>query len=127
MSTLNVANVTDGTTSVPTTYVVSGSAKAWVNTRPVNGTPPLTDSFNVSSITDRGIGTYDFNITSSMDNANFSVSITTQYTTASGTGAFFHQENRDQRTASRFGMNHFQNGTTADPFIANGQAFGDLA
>tara|TARA_Y100000385_G_scaffold280831_1_gene332609 strand:- start:92 stop:475 length:384 start_codon:yes stop_codon:yes gene_type:complete len=127
MSTLNVANITDGTDTVPTGYAINGSAKAWVNTRPVSGTPPLTDGFNVSSITDRGIGTYDFNIISAMNNANFSVSITTQYTTASGTGAFFHQENRDQRTSSRFGLNHFQNATTIDPLIANGQAFGDLA
>ena len=35
MSTLNVSNITDGTTTVGTSYVVNGSAKAWVT---FNGT-----------------------------------------------------------------------------------------
>jgi len=35
MSTLNVSNITDGTDTVGTSYVVNGSAKAWVN---FNGT-----------------------------------------------------------------------------------------
>ena len=29
MSTLNVSNITDGTDTVGTSYVVNGSAKAW--------------------------------------------------------------------------------------------------
>ena len=31
MSTLSVSNITDGTDTVETGYVVNGSAKAWVN------------------------------------------------------------------------------------------------
>ena len=127
MSTLNVANVTDGTTSVPTGYVVNGSAKAWVSSVVTSGTPAVTESINVSSVVDRAAGVFDYNLTSAMDNANFALAITTQYTTAAGSGAFFCQDNGGQRTTSRFGLDHFQNGTNADPIRANGQAFGDLA
>jgi hypothetical protein len=71
MSTLNVANVTDGTTSVPTGYVVNGSAKAWVN---LNGTGTISvrDSFNTSSMTDHGTGDYTINFTNSLASGNFS-------------------------------------------------------
>ena len=43
MSTLNVSNISDGTDTVETGYVVNGSAKAWVNTN--SGGSPLS-SFN---------------------------------------------------------------------------------
>jgi len=70
MSTLNVSNISDGTTSVGTEYVVNGSAKAWVN---FNGTGTIAsrDSFNVASLTDQGTGAYDVNFTNSMDNSDF--------------------------------------------------------
>ena len=57
MSTLNVSNITDGTTTVGTSYVVNGSAKAWFNLNAA--TPALRDSFNIGSITDQGTGTYE--------------------------------------------------------------------
>jgi hypothetical protein len=60
MSTLNVSNITDGTTTVGTSYVVNGSAKAWVN---FNGTGTIAarDSLNLSSLTDNGTGDYSVN------------------------------------------------------------------
>ena len=62
MSTLNVSNITDGTTTVGTSYVVNGSAKAWVNF--FGGTPiSIRNSFNTSSLTDNGIGDYLTNYT----------------------------------------------------------------
>ena len=70
MSTLNVANVTDGTTSVATGYVVNGSAKAWANT-PSDG-EAVNDSFNISSLTDVAIGVQRFNLTNSMSSSNYS-------------------------------------------------------
>ena len=72
MSTLNVSNITDGTTTVGTSYVVNGSAKAWVN---FNGTGTIAsrDSFNVSSLTDNGTGNYDVNFSNSMANTGYSV------------------------------------------------------
>ena len=70
MSTLNVANVTDGTTSVPTGYVVNGSAKAWANT-PSDG-EAINESFNISSLTDVATGVQRFTLSNSMSSSNYS-------------------------------------------------------
>ncbi len=53
MSTINVSNITDGTTTVGTSYVVNGSAKAW-SWHSHDGTD--YNSFNVSSVTDVSTG-----------------------------------------------------------------------
>ena len=63
MSTLNVSNITDGTTTVGTSYVVNGSAKAWVNFNGT-GTIAVRDSQNVSGLVDNGTGDYTSNFTS---------------------------------------------------------------
>ena len=76
MSTLNVANVTDGTTSVPTGYVVNGSAKAWLNSTQV-GTQSVRDSLNISSLTDLGVGQTKADFTSNMNNDDFAGSFYT--------------------------------------------------
>jgi hypothetical protein len=70
MSTIIASNISDGTTSVASTYVVNGSAKAWVN---FNGTGTIAarDSFNVASLTDNGTGDYSCNFSSAMGNANY--------------------------------------------------------
>jgi len=70
MSTLNVANITDGTDTVPTGYVVNGSAKAWVNYN-TRTTSSIGSSFNVSSISDDGTGLTSINFTAFMSDANF--------------------------------------------------------
>ena len=56
--------------SVTTDYVVEGVAKAWVN---FNGTGTIAsnDSFNESSLTDSGTGSYQVNLTNDMANANY--------------------------------------------------------
>jgi hypothetical protein len=54
MSTLEVSNITDGTTTVGTSYVVNGSAKAWTNAQQ-SGTQSHRLSLNFSSITDETI------------------------------------------------------------------------
>jgi hypothetical protein len=72
MSTLNVSNITDGTTTVGTSYVVNGSAKAWCNFQ-ADG-PSVRDSFNTASVTDNGNCNYTFNFSSNMANGNYSAS-----------------------------------------------------
>lgn len=71
MSTLSVSNVSDGTTTVGTSYVVNGSAKAWIN---FNGTGTIAtrDSFNHSSLTDHDVGKYSNTMASAMNNSNYS-------------------------------------------------------
>jgi len=65
MSTLSVSNITDGTTTVGTEYVVNGSAKAWAS---YNGTGTVStrQSFNVTSMIDVSTGTFTFQLTSGL-------------------------------------------------------------
>jgi hypothetical protein len=51
---------------------MSGIPKAWVNFNG-SGTVAIRGSFNVSSITDLGTGSYAINFTTPMTNANYSV------------------------------------------------------
>jgi len=71
MSTLNVSNITDGTTTVGTGFVVNGSAKAWVN---FNGTGTIAarNSLNLSSLTDNATGTYTVNFTNAFGDGDYS-------------------------------------------------------
>ena len=104
-----------------------GLAKSWVYSVVSGGTPALTDSLNISTITDVGSGDYKFNLASAMNNATFATSITPQYSTASGGNSFFHQEDGSDKATTSFGLDHFQNGTKADPTRESGIIFGDLA
>jgi hypothetical protein len=70
MSTIVTSNVSDGTLSIPTTYVTNGSAKAWVNFVGT-GTIAVRDSFNVASLTDNGTGDYTVNFSSAFGAADY--------------------------------------------------------
>ena len=74
MSNLVVSNISDGTTSVGTEYVVNGSAKAWVNMNG-QGTIAIRDSMNVASLTDIGTGQQRANYTSAMSSSNYSIGL----------------------------------------------------
>lgn len=74
MSILRTTTLQDaaGSSSVPMATVAAGTAKAWVN---FNGTGTVTirASFNVSSITDNGVGIYTVNFTNALADTNYSV------------------------------------------------------
>jgi hypothetical protein len=61
-----------GNNSVGMSYVAQGTDKIWVN---FNGTGTIAarDSNNLSSLTDNATGDYSVNLTTSMDNANYSI------------------------------------------------------
>ena len=59
-----------GTESVDTTYVVNGSAKAWVNFNG-SGTIASRDSLNLSSLSDNGTGQYEVAVSSAFGNSNY--------------------------------------------------------
>ena len=73
MSTITASNLNDGTTTVATTYVTNGSAKAWIN---LNGTGTIAarDSLNMSSTTDIAAGYYRPNFANSMSGDTYTVS-----------------------------------------------------
>jgi hypothetical protein len=56
--------------SIATNFVVEGSAKAWANVDGT-GTVALRDSFNVSTLTDSGTGTYKLTFSSNMNNDDY--------------------------------------------------------
>lgn len=72
MSTIktNTLQNVAGSKSVPVDTVVDGSAKAWANFNGT-GTVAIRAAFNVSSITDNGVGDYTANFTSALPDTNF--------------------------------------------------------
>jgi len=69
---IEATNISDGTTTLATGYVVNGTAKAWMNLNGT-GTIALRDSLNTSSVTDLGTGNYQQNFSSVMANGNYGV------------------------------------------------------
>ena len=116
-----------GEGSATTTNLQQGLAKAWVFSIITSSTPANTDSLNISSITDAANGSYKPNLTNAMGNITFCITVTAQYTTTSGTGAFFDQEVRTDRTTSQVTMQHYENGSLADAHGMNCDIHGDLA
>src|SRR5512139_1563870 len=85
MSTLKCTTLSkqDGSKSVPVDTVVNGSAKAWVNFNGT-GTVAIRAAFNVSSITDNGVGDYSANFATAMPDALYVVEAMSRNTGAGG-------------------------------------------
>ena len=118
MSTLNVANISDGTDTVETGYVVNGSAKAWVK---ANVSGVASNSLNISSVTDLGVGNCLASFTNSMANNNSVVSVSTQIavsTSSSLSGSV-------STTATQ--IVNYVNSSLSDPVTNYAQVQGDLA
>lgn len=76
--TLTIGTLSDGTNSTSSTNAIMGSAKAWVNFNGT-GTPAIRASYNVSSITDLGTGTYAVNFTNAMPDGNYAIKANVGY------------------------------------------------
>jgi len=124
MSTLNVSNITDGTDTVGTSYVVNGSAKAWVNFNG-QGTIATRDSLNIASLTDQGTGLYDVNYTSNMSSSNYSLSLSTRGNRpADGDAGLSQNIASKHKLQTRSGN---QDSSFEDSDRLYSQVFGDLA
>jgi len=77
MSTLRVNTLANqgGTQSTAIENAINGSAKAWVNFNGT-GTVAIRASYNVSSITDNGVGDYTVNFTNAFADINFATCYT---------------------------------------------------
>ena len=71
MSTLEVSNLNDGTTTVATTFITGGSAKFFARTTGTY-TGLVGDSLNASSITDDSTGSATISFTNSFSSSNYS-------------------------------------------------------
>ena len=131
MSTLNVSNITDGTTTVGTSYVVNGSAKAWASFHHVSGVPTLsTGTLNVSSLSDNGTGEAGVNFSNSFNSVE-------DYACVAGGWDYVTRSGAMGTTSRKPAVNqailyHYENGSGADatsganyPFMII--AVGDLA
>jgi hypothetical protein len=70
--TLVITTLSDGTNSTSATNCIQGSAKAWVNYKGTT-TVSIRASYNVSSVTVVGTGTYTINFTNAFADANYSI------------------------------------------------------
>ena len=66
---VNTLKDASGNNSIATSFVASGSAKAWA-TMNATGTAALRDSFNVSGLTDNGTGDFSFAYSSNFSAIN---------------------------------------------------------
>jgi hypothetical protein len=79
MSTLQVATILSNTANIPPVFQDSAGTqigtlcRAWVNFNG-QGTVAIRAAFNVSSITDHGVGDYTLNFTTAMTDADYCVS-----------------------------------------------------
>ena len=128
MSTLEVSNLNDGTTTLATTYVTNGSAKVWVNYTGVT-TTAVRDSLNVSSLTDLGTGQTQVNISTALNNSNYTGSYFNNANSGSNLTSFSNQHtgNFAVRTTSSYQHHTYTASAAADSFHNDSTIFGDLA
>ena len=69
-SVLNVDTIADKAGTGPVSLTKQSAAKAWL-LADMNTVNTITASFNHSSVTDSGTGTYDFYLTNAMSDANY--------------------------------------------------------
>lgn len=69
MSTIRAANYGDGSVSVAAGVVMHGSAKGWLTAD--GQAAAIIDSYNIGSMTDIGVGQYDFVFVSLMATASY--------------------------------------------------------
>lgn len=117
MSTLRTNTLSNaaGTASVPVDTVVNGTAKAWVNFNGT-GTVAIRQGFNVSSITDNGVGDYTVNFTTALTDANYSPIACTGLTTIAGAAGSGRSTAVGAATTTNFRMSCFTstNGSVGD-------------
>jgi len=73
MSTLRCTNLQDtsGGNSLTTAQIYNGACKAWVQWGAASGTPSIRTSFNISSLTDEGVGIFKANFTTAFSDTNY--------------------------------------------------------
>lgn len=122
---VNTLKDASGNNSIATSFVASGSAKAYSRVELI-GTVSIIGSFNVSSLDDVGTGIGRSNFTSSFGAADYSV-----VTSAGLSGDVLSAElgaNGVQLAGSMYLTSRANESTSAvDPDILTGVAHGDLA
>ena len=106
-----------------TTNLQQGLAKSWAQIE--GNITSYRDSFNTSSLTDVSTGRPRVTYTNNMSNDDASLTMAHQYSSASGSGAFF--ANVGARNTAYHEHNHYENGSLTDGEAYNDSVHGDLA
>lgn len=106
-----------GSKSVPVDTVVDGSAKAWVNFNGT-GTVAIRKAFNVSSITDNGVGDYTLNFSTALADANYALSGVCQTVATDGRVVGFHASVSPTASACRIQVDKSVGGLLDSAFVA---------
>ena len=115
--------------SLDTSYVVNGSAKAWVN---FNGTGAIAarNSLNLSSLTDHGDGQYGITYASAFDAVTYAFTATCGATTAAsrnGGISFDDNSSTPSTTNHRIISRKRDDQANSDCAFEMGMTMGDLA
>lgn len=121
--TLRVDTIQDEAGTGPVELYKQSAAKGWCHANQVS--VGITDSFNVSSITDVSAGLMYYVPTNSMSDANYCSAVSVREIT---TGASFAQSLNDLHTTSQWASSSkHSNSTGLDSHHNNIVVYGDLA
>ena len=122
MSTLTVSNFSDGTSSVPASAVIEGTAKAAFQYDQRG--PSVVSEYNISSISDDATGEFTSNYTNAF--ASYETQKISGMNMLAGTGRVINVANTS--TASAVGYRTVGNNATTDSDQISGvMVLGDLA
>jgi len=82
---LQSATFSDGTITIDSDVVTNGTAKAWALCTG-GGTVAIRDSYNITSMTDNGTGTYANSVTSAFGTINFAIAASGYFSNPAGAG-----------------------------------------
>jgi hypothetical protein len=122
----NSITIVAGAGNITTTNVQEGLCKGWMNLDGT-GTIAIQDSFNVSGVTDNGTGDYTHTHTNAMNNALYSVSISSKRATSTNNSGSQHQDGTFTTAAFEMLFVEFDNDPSHDVDMAFTAINGDLA
>jgi len=122
----NSITIVAGAGNITTTNVQEGLSKGWMNLDG-SGTIAIQDSFNVSGVTDNGTGQYTQTHTNAMNNALYSVSISSKRATSTNNSGSQHQDGTFTTAAFKMLFVEFDNDPSHDVDMAFTAVHGDLA
>lgn len=101
-----------GSLTLPATVGVraKNTIKAWVAIDATSGTPTILDSFNVTSVTDNGVGDYTINITNALANANYAIGGSVKNSNDATTVYGWYESSQTTKTASLFRVRTYNSG-----------------
>ena len=116
MSTIKVTNIQDtsGGNQSTSEQIAEGRAKAWVSFNGDN-TVAISDSFNVSSITDQDTGRYLVNFTTNFANTNYCVTHGASYSSGNGN---YHWYDNEAVGSVQLGFIHSGGSYTDPPHVS---------